>query len=230
MIDISSLPKKDLTEITNLELKDIIVTKRIFANSGKIILGHYIKIDNEELLVGNSKIEQKNDSLYFDFNPFAELVNDRVIIDEFYRGSAAFFKGDSENLVKMVSQKNSNDNLKEFTFISNIKQDQRAVWNIYFYTAPIPEGLVKGYNGKFDVLSHFQTLDYLKNNFKESVNKFVVTPINLDAHWKGTLKEMGMNVCKPGYGVGKFFGAHVDEHFNKYYIKTYAHLMDNGFI
>lgn len=84
MIDISLLPKKDLSEIANSELKDFILTKREFTDSEKIILGHYIKMDDKNFLIGNSKILRKNDSLYLDFNPFAELFNDRVIIDTYY--------------------------------------------------------------------------------------------------------------------------------------------------
>lgn len=75
----------------------------------------------------------------------------------------------------------------------------------------MPEGLIKGHDGKFDIIAHLQTLDYLKKNFRESTNKFFVKHENLDAHWKKSLKEMGMNVGKLGYTVGKFICANVDE-------------------
>jgi hypothetical protein len=216
MKNINSLPRIDLSDMTNSELKNVIIVDMHV--SDKIFLDHYIKMGEKELLLGTSKVVPKKDCLYFDFDPYIGIFNELSLLERF----------GGDKVLDVITKKSHDSSLSRFRTIFDIQYDKgygSLIWNSHDAL-----GFIKGYAGKFDVVSYVQSLDNLKNAFSTALDKFSVKNVNITPEWRDTLKKMGMNVGKIWYRPLSIIGAPVDETFNNHYTKAHSYAQKNGLI
>ncbi|GIU68848.1 MAG: hypothetical protein KatS3mg002_0084 [Candidatus Woesearchaeota archaeon] len=229
MTDIYSIPKMDLSLIVNSELKNIIKTRMHSKTSNIIKLGHYIKIADNELLLGNTKI-YANPSGFFeiDFNPFAELIDERRVI-EYYLDEKKKDRLYLNDIADLIIKKSKDNKLLSYRFISNIKEDERNS-ELHNYTILRPEGMIKNHRGKFDVLATIQTAQYLKENFSHVENDFCVKYVSIDPEWKNQLREMKLNAGFSWYSLAKSISLPIDECLYYYHFKIERYAKEKGFL
>ncbi|MEM4637759.1 MAG: hypothetical protein QXK76_01875 [Candidatus Woesearchaeota archaeon] len=225
-----ALPKIDLLEVKKSELKKIISTKKSYKNSESITLEHYIKIEDKDFLLGNTKvnIDSSEKFLYIDFDPFSELIDERKVIDYFIDEQ----KKDRiylMNIADLIIKKSKDRELSSYRFISKVKNhdlNKESVVNELIDA----EAMIKNYRGRFDIVANMQSSEYIRDTFGFSADKFFVEQVNLDPYWKETLKKMNINSGKSWYPFMKSAGFHVTESFYLYENKILKYAKNEGFL
>ncbi|MGV8150513.1 MAG: hypothetical protein ACP5NV_02175 [Candidatus Woesearchaeota archaeon] len=193
------------------------------------MLGHYIRIEDKNLLLGNSRIRSIKNELHFYFSPFENLFYDGDINEALYNESDSSLEKNFEIMYGVLRQKSDDMQLSSSHMISVVNNDERFEWGVSSYDGPLPKGFIKNHVGKFDVMAYMQLLDFVKNYYGTLLDNFSVKNIN-PGPWKSSLKEMGMNVGKPLFYSLRFLGFSVDEKFNSHYLKTHKYAKNNGFV